>query len=30
MPTEVFARYGNAEQQKKWLIPILNGEKRRV
>ncbi|KAI0316711.1 acyl-CoA dehydrogenase NM domain-like protein [Amylostereum chailletii] len=23
---EVFARYANAEQQKKWLIPLLNGE----
>jgi acyl-CoA dehydrogenase len=20
------ARYGNAEQQKKWLVPLLNGE----
>jgi alkylation response protein AidB-like acyl-CoA dehydrogenase len=23
---EVLARYGNTEQQKKWLIPLLNGE----
>jgi acyl-CoA dehydrogenase len=23
---EVFARYGNAEQQKKYLTPLLNGE----
>lgn len=23
---EVFARYANAEQQKKWLVPLLNGE----
>jgi acyl-CoA dehydrogenase len=23
---EVLARYGNPEQQKKWLIPLLNGE----
>jgi acyl-CoA dehydrogenase len=24
--TEVFARYANAEQQKKYLTPLLNGE----
>jgi hypothetical protein len=24
--TEVLARYGNPEQQKTWLIPLLNGE----
>ncbi len=24
--SEVLARYGNPEQQKKWLIPLLNGE----
>jgi acyl-CoA dehydrogenase len=23
---EVLARYGNPEQQKKWLLPLLNGE----
>jgi acyl-CoA dehydrogenase len=23
---EVLARYGNREQQKKWLLPLLNGE----
>lgn len=26
LSTEVLARYANAEQQKKWLIPLLNGE----
>jgi len=25
---EVLARYGNAEQQQKWLVPLLNGETR--
>ena len=25
-PTEVLARYGNVEQQKTWLVPLLNGE----
>jgi hypothetical protein len=23
---EVLARYGNSEQQKRWLVPLLNGE----
>jgi acyl-CoA dehydrogenase len=25
---EVLARYGNKEQQQKWLVPLLNGETR--
>jgi acyl-CoA dehydrogenase len=24
--TEVLARYASPEQQKKWLVPLLNGE----
>jgi len=24
--SEVLAKYGNPEQQKKWLVPLLNGE----